>query len=414
MFNSPQPSDIFTPGAATVNAEMYVHRANLERQVRDALKGQRHFLIHGESGNGKSWLYKKVFQDTQTRYVVINLATAASLGSIKSAIEQKLSLEKNFVEVSHSLEGDANLKPGGIGFSGKKSKTFEVNKENSFVRLLASVKGIRTKHSIIVFDNFERIVSNVELVEELANLLILLDDEDYAKYYTRICLVGIPGNLREYFSQLAFSETISRRLLELNEVERMTDPEARELLTRGFDKLRLSFRPSNASSEMLDRLLFVSDRTADELQMLGLSVSVSAKSNSSLIEDLIIGDSIADWITGKYSWACSSIESKMSPADTRYGRRNQILYCLGQIDTEEFNQVDIKEIIVRLFNSHSEWIKEDFESVFNKTMEGFEPIVKRGTQANMFKISKAVHRMAIRSLIGFDGRKGIYRISKKI
>jgi MoxR-like ATPase len=55
-----KPEDVFTPRAATVNQSMYIDRPQLERSIETSLRVKFHLIIHGESGTGKTWLYKKV------------------------------------------------------------------------------------------------------------------------------------------------------------------------------------------------------------------------------------------------------------------------------------------------------------------------------------------------------------------
>ena len=52
-----KPEDVFTPRSAVVNETMYVTRRVLEDRLEDSLRGSKYVVVHGESGNGKTWLY---------------------------------------------------------------------------------------------------------------------------------------------------------------------------------------------------------------------------------------------------------------------------------------------------------------------------------------------------------------------
>lgn len=65
---SKQPEDVFTPRSAQVNPDMYIPRPGLETSLRRGLLGNLHVVLHGESGTGKTWLYKKVFADDGVQY----------------------------------------------------------------------------------------------------------------------------------------------------------------------------------------------------------------------------------------------------------------------------------------------------------------------------------------------------------
>jgi ABC-type Mn2+/Zn2+ transport system ATPase subunit len=65
---------------------MYVARPIHEKSLSRALKRNSHTLIFGESGNGKSWLYKKVLYSEDINYVVANCANASRIGSLTQEI----------------------------------------------------------------------------------------------------------------------------------------------------------------------------------------------------------------------------------------------------------------------------------------------------------------------------------------
>jgi len=101
-----KPEDVFTPRSANVNDRMYVPRPDLEASLRKALAGTLHILLHGESGSGKSWLYKKVLATDGFQSLVVNLATAANVGSIAKAF---------------SIAVERNEQPRKVGYTEKKA-----------------------------------------------------------------------------------------------------------------------------------------------------------------------------------------------------------------------------------------------------------------------------------------------------
>lgn len=79
-----QPESVFTPRADRVRSDMYITRPELERALRSALRMSKHVVVHGESGAGKSWLYKKVFAEDNVVYEVVNLGRAVSAAAVGS------------------------------------------------------------------------------------------------------------------------------------------------------------------------------------------------------------------------------------------------------------------------------------------------------------------------------------------
>lgn len=81
-----QITDVFTPRTSEINESMYVHRLDLEESLARCFRKNMNILIFGESGNGKSWLYKKVLASKKIPYAVANCANASRIGSITKEI----------------------------------------------------------------------------------------------------------------------------------------------------------------------------------------------------------------------------------------------------------------------------------------------------------------------------------------
>ncbi|MCA6556445.1 MAG: hypothetical protein IM583_07410, partial [Pseudanabaena sp. M114S2SP2A07QC] len=60
---SKKPEEVFTPRASDINESMYVDRPDLEADLKKGLRSGMHLLIYGESGSGKTWLYKRVLKN---------------------------------------------------------------------------------------------------------------------------------------------------------------------------------------------------------------------------------------------------------------------------------------------------------------------------------------------------------------
>ncbi len=227
IFRASEPDQVFTPRSSVVNEQMYVNRELLEEQFSKHIFGGKHIIVHGESGNGKTWLYKKVFDNNKVPYTVINLATASRLGGLQRAFEDKLqkkSPDETLAQHVVTVSGGANVVlHAGIA----DERIYEIAKREPLEALMALLhREANSKKSFIVLDNLEQILTNHDRVKELSDVLILLDDDDYAKYNVRFCIVGVPSDIREYLARQSSIETITNRTMELSEVARLTDEEA--------------------------------------------------------------------------------------------------------------------------------------------------------------------------------------------
>ncbi|MDO6586315.1 hypothetical protein Q4543_12405 [Salipiger sp. 1_MG-2023] len=133
------PEDIFTPRSATVNPRIYIPRPDLEEELREGLSESQHLVIFGESGNGKSWLYKQVFEESKVSSEVVNLVQASSLGSLGAAFEDKLDRLEEIEKSEYELTKSAGAKPGGVGLDVEGTWKYVRGRKEPFERLLAYV-----------------------------------------------------------------------------------------------------------------------------------------------------------------------------------------------------------------------------------------------------------------------------------
>lgn len=218
---------------------MYIRRADLEDMLISALRGKLHIVIQGDSGTGKSWLYKKVLGDERAHYIIANLANASRLGSIgaelRNLIERDGCAVKTGYEEQKTTGINAGVASGGLTYTGQ----FSIGQMEPFeacLKLLRDRAG--DKPAAIVFDNLEAAFTDA-LLKELADMLILCDDERYAVYFVHLIIVGVTKGIKEYYYRTPHHATVANRLFELAEVSRLRPNQAQDLLKRGLvDQLK--------------------------------------------------------------------------------------------------------------------------------------------------------------------------------
>ncbi len=195
--------EVFTPRSSQVNSEMYIHRESLEKNLFRSINGSMHSFLFGESGNGKSWLYKKVFKDNSINYVVANCANASRKNSILEEIYSLSAKVGESIKTGYNetkkAEVSALVAKGGLSHEGQYSVLQEDKLITAFSNFNSQSKDLNSKH-VIVLDNVETIFKNNSLMSELSDIIILLDDERYEKYNIKILIVGVPNGVMQYFS----------------------------------------------------------------------------------------------------------------------------------------------------------------------------------------------------------------------
>lgn len=405
MLRRRSPDTVFTPRSAVVNDQMYVDRSELESRLSKLVSGTKHVIIHGESGNGKTWLYKKVLSENNTPYAVINLANAARFGSISEAIKDKVKKtkgdDKKLAQLVVNVE--AGLMPQGMGIKGARQNFYQTVEQDPLATLMSLIRGVGGKRKgLIVFDNFEAILQDGALIKELASILILLDDEDLHAYDIKICIVGVPTDIRDYLNKAGTHQTLANRIAELPEVARLTREQASELLEKGFKLLK--YRVA-AQETVIDRILWSTDRIAQHLHELGLEVAHVAEANSLIIDMDAVAKAEAAWFADSLSSVREIVDNNMNARETKLGRRNQVLYAIGCAKTEDFKYSDIEAIVRDEFPESTEDVELNVIQRLSELEKSDFPVIKRVPKGDAYRVINPKAKIAIRVLLRkSDGR----------
>lgn len=399
MSKYPRPQEVFTPRSATVNKFMYVTRQDLEETLTFALQGHLHIVIHGESGTGKSWLFKKVLTDANATYVVANLANASRLGSIAAELQNLVDRDgravKKGYEEAKSAEVNAVIAKGGLSHKG----VYELGQMEPFEACLDMLrKNAGSKRpSALVFDNLEAAFTE-PLLKELADLLILCDDERYAEYNVRIIIVGVPSGIKEYYYKTPHHSTIANRLYELPEVSRLSIEEAKKLLTTGFIE-QLSYKVNDDIDEILKHIIWGTDRIPQMLHEYGLELSILAEGNRRNLSSSMLSEADCAWMFKSLQHAYAVIENHMNERDTKAGRRNQTLFALGSADGEHFKAPEIETTLRRSFPFSTKGTTLNVPQVMAQLSSGDRPIIKRSPKGDAYSFVDPRYRMLLRIML---------------
>ena len=163
-----KPTDVFVPRSSTIVDQVYIPREKLERQLYRAIDGTKNVLIKGESGCGKSWLYKKVFKDNKINYLVVDLSDASVEGnSIGRAIESALSINngKDYVEESYTEVKGAEANTVVAKANVQTEHTYK-KIDGILERAFKYLSGLLKQKAVLVLDNLEHISDSDTLLAE--------------------------------------------------------------------------------------------------------------------------------------------------------------------------------------------------------------------------------------------------------
>lgn len=391
-----KPEEVFTPRAAEVNTEMYIPRSALESALKNALRGNLHIVIHGESGTGKSWLYKSCFKKFDVSFKVANLANASRLGSISAELQNLIDRDRKATKLSYEEEKTAEVSAGVASGGLTHTAQYEIGKMEPFEACLASLRQqAGSKQAVLVFDNLEAAFTD-ELLKELADLIILCDDERYAEYKVKILIVGVPSGIKEYYYKTPHHSTVANRLYDLPEVSRLTANETDSLVHKGFiEKLKYSI-PSIAN--LCKHISWITDCIPQMLHEYCLELAfISEESETVNIQNISAADS--SWMSKSLYHAYSVAEEHMNERDTKAGRRNQTLYALSLVTNEQFKAPEIETIIRSEFPISTQSTVLNIPQTLAQLAATERPIIRRTPKGDTYSFADPRYRMVLRAML---------------
>ncbi len=410
------PSDVFTPRATDINSDMYISRENLEISLSSKIQTEhKHLIIHGDSGCGKTWTYKRVLGQLNATYVVINLANASRLKSIQTAIQQSLQ-GGNFVKTTYTETKSAT---GGIPLvaSGHLSHTATYQKFSDDP-LIDALENIRNNAGdglgVIVLDNLERIFDSADLMRELADIITLIDDNNYSTYQVKIIIVGTPHDVRRYFSKTPTTATVSNRLSSLEEVYRLNQEQTKDFFFRGLVEQLNLISESNPNLDLIiNHATWVTEGIPQRMHEYGLILSNERLRNPEKSWEESLKTADKEWIAEHLEKCYSIIEDSMNKNSTKIQRRNQVIYSAGNMSSRDFKTRDIDDFLRKNFPSSTcevvlntpQTLSELEGSLLRRTPKGdaftfLDPAFKLCIRAMLIKQGETINKIEISDAIG--------------
>jgi len=390
-----KPEEVFTPRSADVS-DMYVARPELEKALRGAMRGNLHLLLHGESGCGKSWLYKKTFADLSVQFMVANLANASRLGSIGAELRNLVDRLQRAVKTSYTEEKSADVSAGFASGSLSHAGEYEIGQMEPFERALYSLRERAGENpAVIVFDNLEAAMTEL-LLKELADLIILCDDERYAKYNVKILIVGVPGGIKEYFYRTPHHSTVANRLHELPEVAKLTQSECEMLVRKGFEE-KLKYTIPELTDGFAAHVGWTTDRIPQMLHEYCLHIALEAEAGREVTPD-IIRSAVVAWLKSSLYAGYSAVESHMNERDTKAGRRNQVLFALSHCKGE-FKSSEVEAALRQDFPTSTHGTTLNVAQILAALSSGERPLVRRSAKGDGYRLADPKYRMILRAML---------------
>lgn len=400
-----EPERVFTPRNPSVNPEMYIGRPPLERALTRALKGSLHIVIHGESGSGKSWLYKKVLSDLGVYFEVLNFATAVRSKSIHAALEFQVSRQHQPHPTGLTQKKGSKVGISGTGTERESTTIFTIGSKEPLEACFEAmhVNGAG-KQLCLVFDNLELIFGETNLMDELGSLITVIDDPQYAAYGVRILIVGVPSEVKEYFARVPSRTTIANRLYEIPEVGRLDRSSIRLFVERGFVQQLGAPLSKLALDSLAEHVHVVTDGLPQFVHEYCLEFTYVAAENSWDIDDKVYDVADVRWIKKSFSAAYPVVERWIEGQGGLQGVKQEVLYAISRLDSDTFTTGDAYGLINQFFGKSALKMRTVAKTLRTMTTsESPSPVLTAMTTSHVFRFVDPRYRRCLRLLLKKTG-----------
>lgn len=400
MFNNKRKeiTAVFTPRQTYVNPAMYVARPDLEKLLLRSVCRNTHSLLFGESGNGKSWLYRHTLEKNDIPFVVANAANASRLGSITAEICNALIAPGTIKKYGFSEDKAAELGALLAKAHLTHSANYQIVQEDPLLEAFRIFGSYSSGRKILILDNLESIFGSEKLMNELADIVILLDDPRYSQFGINLLIVGIPNGVLEYFRKTKNAESVSNRIEEIEKVGGLDKNQVGEVIKKGFDQLNVLLTPSTLdgmSNHIWNITLGIAQRVHEYCECLAYEFEDQDwKFTKSALDK-----ADTTWLKQGLRQSYQVVEGHLNSRQTAVSRRNQVIYCIGKTRTHQFDSSVIDGMIRKEFPETIPDTNMGIGSILTELCSEDSPLICRNEKTNSFSVVDPRYLMCIRLIL---------------
>ena len=410
-------SEVFTPRNPQVNEDMYVQRESLEKELTRSVMGSMHSFLFGESGNGKSWLYKKVFKEINVNYAVANCARASMKGSITEEI-RSVCLEPGYVTQTGYMESkSAGIKAVGTAEL-KNQRTFALAPCDDLLEAFEAFgnRGKSNQRSVIVLDNVETIIDNNRIMKELADIIVLLDDERFAEEGIKILLVGLPNQVIQFYASMRTVASVGNRVDEIPRVDSFSESQVNKLVDTGFNELLGCGLSNDRLSSLSAHLYYITLGVPQRVHEYCEQFAYKLEEHGWEYDPRFMQQVDQEWLSRGFREMYAIIEGYLNSDETAAGRRNQVIYALTQNPFHEIDTNKIGKTIAREFPKTKPLSNSGIGKVLASLSKGNHPLLYKNSHNAGYSFTDPRFIMCSRAMLYKDleteaVRKKVFLIS---
>lgn len=396
-FRQKKPEEVFTPRAAEVNNLMYINRPVLEAELLTAIRTNYHVVVYGDSGCGKSWLYKHTFKDNNIFYDVIDFSGAKTADDVDLIILECLSGYEEYYETDKEEERKTSFNPQNMGAERVERTKFSKAPVSATALLMEAIRNAaKRKRAVLVLENIEHILDNEEVLNQVQRMVLDLDNKDLSKFKVTLCIVGVPAEVRELLTAGNKYQTIANRVVEIPEVNRLSIEGVKLFARRGFEQ-ELDFTVESADF-CYSQIAYMSDRVPQFVHDICLHSALIGEDVLTISPDIIEAAS-SKWLATNarqnHEFICDCLEGsgQMTTPTAR------VMYAISKCEKRYFTSEDIDKVQTDIFNKKLDGKKPRSKRILTKLSIGEKRLLKCNENGHVFNLVSPKLRPVLRSCL---------------
>ena len=378
-----------------MNSVMYVNRPEHEDALRRGVQTGYNLVVFGDSGCGKSWLYKKVFKDEDIFYQIVDFSGAENVDDVDIQMLEIVSEYEEWTEKERKETSSTDIKPSRIGIGKEHETTFERNEKSPFIRLLSAIRGFAGKRtSYLVLENLEYILDRPDIVRKIQMMLLALDDPNIGQHNVQICLVGVPSEIKEILADGNRYQTISNRVYEVPELTRIERRSVDLLVVRGLEQeLEYNFE---SKTFCCGRIAFVTYQIPQYVHDVCLHVALRAEDQLNTVDPDTVDEAVQDWIRSNSRQGIEFIRKWIMADRSAKGVRAKTMFAISRLDKHFFEASDVTDVLRKEFPKTFGDSKIQTLRTLRTMTAGDDKFLKCDAERQLFRVSTPHLRSALR------------------
>lgn len=336
--NEDKINDIFC-NRGEFSEKEYISRQFYEMQLGRYLDRNKYVFVKGESGCGKTWLINHILKGLKVEYEFVNMASVKMQGGFyfffKNALPE-IKMERN---ETMSASANALAVMGGL----ETEKVYSIGHDYLWEYLKSHNK------KIIVFDNFESIIEDRQILNELSCIITLADDPQMLKTDTKFVIIGATSDIMQYFEEMPNYQTIANRVAVMR-VNGFNDTECRDFISKRFRDCAFTLSNLDALSNYIFARTNGMPQSVNDLCYYIAIAYLDARQTNIVQNSSFVEEGEKNWVDARLDAEYSLIRGLYKENVKTDIKNNHILFALRNYRLIEFSSSEVLAYIDSYLN----------------------------------------------------------------